>query len=343
MADNSAQEPEYSNALIPESDDSDIDSAIGGLTYASSTTSARSDVYTSVEEFGRTYHGYKSGKYLLPNDEKERDRLDLQHMLFTISCDGALALAPIGNPKRVLDIATGTGIWAMDFAEQYPDARVTGTDLSPIQPSYVPTNCQFEIADAEDEWNYSRPFDYIHGRALLTCFADPRSIIQKAYDNLAPGGYLELQDGLFPFQFMDPQPPPENPLRSFLETVAECGSKIGRPWNNVQHYKRWFEEIGFEAVEEKRLYWPCGPWAKGDKMKKLGVYFLEDLKHAFEPVAMKMFVKILGWTEERTKTYMAEEVMPLLGARKTYMYETVCFTYGRKPLNPPPEQSVDQS
>ncbi|KAJ4346389.1 uncharacterized protein N0V89_010318 [Didymosphaeria variabile] len=291
MAGTNVPEPEYSNVLIPESDDSsETDSAIGGLTYAM---------------------------------QKERDRLDLQHMLFNISCDGALALAPIGSPKRVLDLATGTGIWAMDFAEQYPDARVMGTDLSPIQPNYVPTNCHFEIADAEDEWNFSRPFDYIHGRALLTCFADPRSIIQKAYDNLAPGGYLELQDGLFPFQFMDPQPPPEHPLRAFLELIAACGAKIGRPWNNVQHYKRWMQEIGFEAVEEKRLYWPCGPWAKGEKMKKLGVYFLEDLRHAFEPVAMKMFVKILGWSEEKAKKWVTEDVMPYLGAKKTYMYETV--------------------
>lgn len=49
-------------------------------------------------------------------------------MLFNISCDGALALAPIGNPKRVLDIATGTGIWAMEF----------GT-LPPLAPQ--PTTC----------------------------------------------------------------------------------------------------------------------------------------------------------------------------------------------------------
>ena len=208
-------------------------------------------------------------------------------------------------------------------AEKHPSARVTGTDLSPIQPNYVPVNCEFEIADAEDDWNYGRPFDYIHGRALLTCFADPRSIIQKAYDNLAPGGYLELQDGLFPFQFMDPQPSPEHPLRNFLEKVAECGAKIGRPWDNVQHYKRWMQEIGFEAVEEKRLYWPCGPWAKGEKMKKLGIYFLEDMKHAFEPVGMKMFVKVLGWSEEKARRFIHDEVMPCLGQKKTYMYETV--------------------
>ncbi len=39
--------------------------------------------------------------------------------------------------KRCLDIGTGTGIWAIDFADEYPDTTVIGTDLSPIQPDVV--------------------------------------------------------------------------------------------------------------------------------------------------------------------------------------------------------------
>jgi methylase of polypeptide subunit release factors len=43
--------------------------------------------------------------------------------------DGALHLAPLKNPLRILDIGTGTGIWAVDIAEQYSMAEVIGTDL----------------------------------------------------------------------------------------------------------------------------------------------------------------------------------------------------------------------
>lgn len=267
----------------------------------------------------------------MPNDEKERDRLDLQHTLWTMTTDGELHTAPITSPRRVLDIATGTGLWAMEFAEKFPNAQVTGTDLSPIQPTFVPVNCSFEIADAEDEWNFSEQFDYIHGRALMSCFADPRSIIQKAYDALEPGGHLEMQDGLFPFQFLDPQPPAEHPLQVFLRNSLEASIRSGRPWNNAQHYASWMSEVGFEDVVERRFNWPCGPWAKGEKMKKLGVYFLEDLKNAIEPICMKLFVKVLGWSEERTKE-VVEGVLGSLGARKVYLFETVLFVTGRKPL-----------
>ena len=42
---------------------------------------------------------------------------DLQHHMFMMTLDGKLTLAPISNPQNVLDIGTGTGIWATDFGE----------------------------------------------------------------------------------------------------------------------------------------------------------------------------------------------------------------------------------
>lgn len=40
------------------------------------------------------------------------------HHVYLLLCDNKLHLAPIGkNPQRILDIGTGTGIWAMDMAE----------------------------------------------------------------------------------------------------------------------------------------------------------------------------------------------------------------------------------
>jgi ubiquinone/menaquinone biosynthesis C-methylase UbiE len=75
----------------------------------------------------------------------------MQHKMWSITLDEKLHLAPIGpNPQNVLDIGTGTGIWAIEFGsylsvhiqqilsfqgECYPSARVIGTDLSLIQPA----------------------------------------------------------------------------------------------------------------------------------------------------------------------------------------------------------------
>ena len=195
------------------------------------------------------------------------------------------------------------------------------------QPDYVPRNLTFEIADAEDEWNFSRPFDYIHGRALLSCFTSPRTMIEQAYASLAPGGYLELQDGLFPFSFMDPQPPADHPIRVWLENALLASHRSGRPWDNVQHYRQWMMEAGFVDVVEKRYSWPCGTWAKGEKMKKLGLYGMEDLRQAVPPICLKLFVKVLGWDVDRVREFI-DEVVPLLGAKKVHLYVTTWVSPG---------------
>lgn len=46
---------------------------------------------------------------------------DLQHHLFLLSFDGALHLAPLPPQiHNVLDIGTGTGLWATDFGMLIP-------------------------------------------------------------------------------------------------------------------------------------------------------------------------------------------------------------------------------
>jgi ubiquinone/menaquinone biosynthesis C-methylase UbiE len=73
----------------------------------------------------------------------------------------------------VLDLGTGTGIWAIDFADAFPNTQVTGTDISPIQPSWVPPNLKFEIEDFTEEWTFpGNTFDYIHMRYLYGSVPD---------------------------------------------------------------------------------------------------------------------------------------------------------------------------
>lgn len=44
--------------------------------------------------------------------------MDLVHHIYSLILDEKLHLAPVDkNPQRVLDLGTGTGIWAIDFAE----------------------------------------------------------------------------------------------------------------------------------------------------------------------------------------------------------------------------------
>ena len=55
--------------------------------------------------------------YLLPNDETENDRLDVLHEMCLQVLHRKLYLGPIKSPQRVINLATGTGIWAIDFCK----------------------------------------------------------------------------------------------------------------------------------------------------------------------------------------------------------------------------------
>ena len=37
--------------------------------------------------------------------------------MYLIMLDGTLVVPPIENPQNILDVGTGTGIWAIDVAE----------------------------------------------------------------------------------------------------------------------------------------------------------------------------------------------------------------------------------
>jgi SAM-dependent methyltransferase len=186
---------------------------------------------------------------------------------------------------------------------QHPLSDVLGTDLSAIQPEFVPPNCHFEIDDAEDDWTFSKKFGFIHGRALLSCFEDPKSVIGKAYDALAPGGFLELQDGIFPMRWLG-KPPIDSHLYRWNSLIIEAAERAGRPWTNVQYYAKWMKEKGFDTVEEKMFFWPQSPWAKGRHLKVLSQYFQADMLQGLEGMTLKLFVGMLGWSREAVLAFL---------------------------------------
>jgi hypothetical protein len=83
-------------------------------TESTASTSISSSVRDFAFENGRRYHKFREGTYQFPNDESEMDREDMKHAMVVNLCGGKLHYAPIENPQNIIDVGTGTGIWAID-------------------------------------------------------------------------------------------------------------------------------------------------------------------------------------------------------------------------------------
>jgi hypothetical protein len=127
-------------------------------------------------------------------------------------------------------------------------------------------------------------------------------VINEAFKALAPGGYLELQDGLFLFEYVG-EPPVNSGVYRWGKLCVEGSTKIGRPWTNAVHYKRWMEEVGFEDVVEKDFYWPTSPWAKGKYYKQIAALFQADMLNGLEGVSLKV-LGVLGWSADEIRAFI---------------------------------------
>lgn len=81
-------------------------------------------------------------------------------------------------------------------------------------------------------------------------------------------------------------------------TIA-AAARLGRDVTQVIKYKAFFEEAGFVDVKEVHYQWPLGKWAKGEKMKKVGEMFQEDVESLMDVLAERLLVRGAGMEKEK--------------------------------------------
>lgn len=107
-------------AIVVDHDEMDTDGGYESDAMSSATTTMSESVRDYAFENGRRYHSFREGRYNFPNDDIEQEREDMKHAMVKLLCQ-QLHFAPIGgNPQEIMDIGTGTGVWAIESEFRLP-------------------------------------------------------------------------------------------------------------------------------------------------------------------------------------------------------------------------------
>jgi SAM-dependent methyltransferase len=291
-------------AMQPDNDSSD--EAYAESTTTSFVTSIKSEVSRGVLENERLYPSYGQHDYGMPIDEDELDRMDLQHRKYEMVIGDKHFLAPIGpTPQRILDLGTGTGIWALDVADMYPSAQVIGVDIAPIQPKWIASNCQFEIDDVEETWTFKHDsFDFIHFRDPLYVVRNWPRLMEQCYTHTKPGGWCELAC-IYPVPMCDDGTmPADSGFKVICDKFIEASYLFGAPADCPLRFSEYLRNAGFINVAEHIFKVPSSPWPKNKRLKQIGALEMMNVVEGATAFGLRAFEKVFGWTKDQTELVM---------------------------------------
>jgi len=260
----------------------------------------------------------------------------MQYHMFKKVNDNRIQFAPIHNPRRILDIGTGTGIWPIEMASLFPQATIYGTDLSPIQPQSVPANVHFVVDDAsEPDWLWPLGhFDLIHTGMMLGSFNSYGDLIKNARNYLQPGsGWLECHE-IHPKPLVDDgSAPPDYALRIWEDYYNHSANSLEspRPIRIADKCKQWMLEAGFVDVHECIEKVPINPWPKDPRLKEIGRFHEANWLDGLAAFSYQLFgSKGLGWSKDEIEVFLIG-VRESIRNRHIHAYNKQYIVYGRRP------------
>ncbi|KAL5489878.1 hypothetical protein ACEPAI_4710 [Sanghuangporus weigelae] len=306
--------------------------------------------YTLTDELRatmfRSVHGRQLNTmqpvYQLPADADEIKREEYFHKLMYMVYGDKLWVGPLeevlsapsDRNRRVLDIGCGSGIWAIQIADEFPDVEIIGCDLAPIQPDMVPPNCDFELWDAQLNPYPDEYFDVVHARGVHTGIRNYPLFLEEIARVLAPGGLIILV---------------ESEIRALTEgkTPIDAGPRGGAPgWHAFwEQYRRCLQgnhidttvptRLGalvrvtdaFEEIVAQEATLPVGFWPKDDNMLAVGEHAWMD-HDRFVPGVRPLFLNY-GLSEFRVKI-LVEDAQQDLYYPLTRPYTCVHVSHARK-------------
>ncbi|KAH9231555.1 hypothetical protein K456DRAFT_1751397 [Colletotrichum gloeosporioides 23] len=326
-------EQDEQEELVPDdvAQDAETGSSTGDQ-LSSYTASLTSSVVDYPIENGRRYHAFRSGSYFMPNDENEMERLDFAHNLTTMVLGDKLYVAPIveENVYKVLDIGTGTGIWAIEAGDVLPNAEVN--TLTNFRACRTPPNVKFEVDDVESPWLGDRKYDFIVCRWMMGSIKDWPKLVKSIYENLNPGGWAEFLEPSGDYFSDDGTWTKDHATYKWNKSLLDGIASTGRESRPGAKLEGWVRDAGFENMTYKKCKVPLGTWPKDPYYKNLGWLNLKCVTDGLEGFTMRVFCGVLNFTKEETIVQLAEVRKELKDMHTFHAYYETHIVCGQKPI-----------
>jgi SAM-dependent methyltransferase len=262
--------------------------------------------------------------YALPKDDQEVNRLDFQHYMLRYAFKGNY-LAPITQPREILDVGCGTGRWPMEMALVFPNANVVGVDV--VEPpadanpaaNTRPPNYAFVPGNVLEGLPFGdASFDFIHQRLLIAALpADqwPRVILELRRV-ARPGGWVELAEGHIRVDGGGPA------LQKLGDWAYALMGRRGIDAGMFRHLGQLLSGAGLAHVRQHEVLLPVGR-----KFGRLGALMESNHFALYEGFKGPVLASGLATPDEYART-LAEAGAELERGRCS---ATFCLAYGQRP------------
>ncbi len=180
----------------------------------------------------------------------------------SLAREDALATVPVpSGATRLLDVGGGHGLYAVAFADEYPDLSAVVLDHPAAEPSFEATiDDAPEVADRvtfragdylegdlderDEGYDVALLFNVVHAHDAAT----NRALLGRVFDALRPGGVVAVLDQ---FTGDGRTPIPRTAVR-FVDLTYRV--TLGAHTYPAEEVTGWLEDAGFDDVRVKRRF-----------------------------------------------------------------------------------------